>query len=288
MLSTVKTLDVPDAISARGFLSRRICALQSKAKNDKLKELYWKCTGWVVDDFFTNLDLENLENDNQEKNAAVDDYNYQRLVVEKLQGRLKSNKHYLVSWMGFSVHDDPPVSEVASCLQDPEKVDELLQALFNSPSNCLRTAKKIADHVYADDGSVQILVLFFVEAYIAIAYQGGRQGQMIGEVWSPERLIKIGREFGYQLADKGLDHDYLPGVEYLHKYASLHNILFKRKSIENLRWNDYNPDEEFQILPGRSKALVMAAECLVWSAMRTMIPSGRDKCCSVLKEVRIL
>lgn len=146
-----------------------------------------------------------------------------------------------------------------------------------------RSLKEIEAYEFTEYNSLQELILFFVEAYLTIKIRG--------KDWSFEatRLINGGKKLTTILVNKGnVNADYLPAVEYLHRWI-LANIVCTKGKLTSSRVIEIasyaNYSAQWEELPVKSKALLLATKCLFLSSMRMFDPPAKVQSIQDLRQV---
>jgi len=225
---------------------------------------------WIFDEFSNNLDelLEEtriLNRKNREKPPQYDE----------LKTKLLNNPYYFCSW----------ADEVVLNL-DLEQSRSFFMKLFENNIPKPRYGRDLVDEGNCRLSVKEVAVSFFVEAYVRttaglVGKRGVRSFSSIANLCN-----EGGKKFGHHKVRQGfLEPEYLPAIEYLHKWGRLHITLRKGSVPKDYDSSDYDAEEEFKKLPNKSKALLEATKCIFWSAMRTIHKDARALSMEALRQV---
>jgi hypothetical protein len=198
---------------------------------------------------------------------------------EALQSKLILNPHHFSTWG----HDiiDPPLQQWT--LEDKKKLfEDFCEYFINTRFWGDQDFQSYFGQLDKNLVGVQAATLFFVEAFIhtATGLEGWeelaidciRNSQLYTKLFMEDTNVKM-------------DIEYLPGLVYLKRWTLLAMLLKQGKLPPHVNPEEYDGEKEFELLPNKSKAVVLEAKLQFLARFQWYIPKGREISFDALRQV---
>jgi hypothetical protein len=198
---------------------------------------------------------------------------------EALLRKLISNPHHFSAWCDGII--EPPFQKWT--LEDKKNFLEEFYNAFSDlrmlPEQDFQTFIQRFDINMKEMFGVPTATLFFTEAFIhTVTGLKGWQDNAI-------RCIRNSQLYTKLFMEDAMDSEYIPGVVYLNRWTLLAMLLKQGKLPPNANPEEYDGEKEFELLPNKSKALVLWAKIQILAKFQWYIPKGREISFDALRQV---